>query len=137
VSVEPTNRRFVDSPRPHILVVEDDPGVRAAMRMLLEIEGYRISTASTLTESLALARANRDIEILIVDFHLSGGELGTDAVRSIRTILGPAVRAVLITGDISGAAVEMAHDNDLQTIRKPIKPDHLIRLLRGFEEDRV
>jgi DNA-binding NtrC family response regulator len=113
-------------------VLEDDPGVRTAMGMLLQVEGYRVSTASNVAESLALARENRDIAILIVDYHLSDGELGTDAVASIRAILGPAVKAVLITGDTSGAADKMARDNNLQMLRKPVRPDDLTDLLCGL-----
>ena len=117
----------------HILVVEDDPGVRLAMSMLLEVEGYRVSTASNVAESLTSARENSDIEIMIVDYHLCDGELGTDAVDAIRTILGPDVKAVLITGDTSGAADRMARDNNLRTLRKPVKPDDLTTLLRGLQ----
>jgi CheY-like chemotaxis protein len=123
--------------QPHILVVEDDPGVRMAMSMLLEVEGYRVSAASNLAESLTSARENPDIGILIVDYHLCDGELGTDAVASIRAILGPAVKAVLITGDTSGAADKMARDNNLITLRKPVKPDDLTALLHRLGEGRA
>ena len=121
----------------HILVLEDDPGVRTAMGMLLQVEGYRVSTASNVAESLALARENADIAILIVDYHLSDGELGTDAVVSIRAILGPAVKAILITGDTSGAADKMARDHNLQTLRKPVRPDDLTDLLCDLHEGRA
>lgn len=119
----------------HILVVEDDPGVRMAMTMLLEVEGHRVSTARNVAESLALARENGDIRILIVDYHLCDGELGTDAVDAIRAILGTAVKAVLITGDTSGAADRVARDSNLKILRKPVKPNDLTTLLRGLQAE--
>jgi DNA-binding NtrC family response regulator len=131
------NSGSVSSAPPHVLVVEDDPGVRTAMSMLLQIEGYRVSTASNVAGSLAVARENRDIGILIVDYHLSDGELGTDAVASIRAILGPAVKAVLITGDTSGAADKMARNNHLRMLRKPVRPDELTDLLRDLQAGRA
>ena len=119
----------------HILVVEDDPGVRMAMSMLLEVEGHRVSTASNVAEALALARENSDIRILIVDYHLCDGELGTDAVEAVRAILGTAVKAVLITGDTSGAADKVARDTDLRILRKPVKPHDLTTVLRSLQAE--
>jgi DNA-binding response OmpR family regulator len=122
---------------PHVLVIEDDPGVRSAMQMLLELDGFKVSTATTLAECLPLVEVNRDISILIVDFHLRDGQLGTDVVQSIRATLGSTIDAVLITGDTSGAADAMARDAHIQMVRKPIKPAELLGILQGFLVDGV
>ena len=42
--------------RPRVLLVEDDPGVRDATRMLLNVEGYRVSAVASREEALRSAR---------------------------------------------------------------------------------
>src|SRR5215472_17545419 len=86
-----------------ILIVEDDPGVLGAMRRLLKLEGYRVLAAPSVAEALSLVRQNDDVRLLITDFHLADGELGTDAIRTIRAACGRLLKAVLITGDTSCA----------------------------------
>jgi DNA-binding NtrC family response regulator len=120
----------------HILIIDDDPGIRSAMRKVLQMSGYRVSTASNMAESLAQARANREIEVLIVDHNLPNGERGADVVRSVRAILGHGTNAVLLTGDTSNAASEAGQTHGLQVFRKPIRLNQLLKLLHDFQEDR-
>lgn len=117
--------------QPHVLVVEDDPGVRSTMRLVLEMEGCRVSTASNTAESLAEAQANAGISALVVDYNLRNDERGTDVVRSVRAILGHSVNALLLTGDTTNAADEAAQDADVAMLRKPISLEQLLDFVRG------
>lgn len=60
----------------HILLVEDDPGVRTATRLLLVLEGYRVTTAESIAEALRQATEHTDIELLVTDYHLTNQETG-------------------------------------------------------------
>lgn len=60
----------------HILLVEDDPGVRTATRLLLVLEGYRVTTAGSIAEALRQAAEHTDIELLMTDYHLTNQETG-------------------------------------------------------------
>lgn len=122
--------------QPHVLVVEDDPGVRSTMRLVLEMEGCRVSTASNMAESLAEARANAGISALVVDYNLRNDERGTDVVRSVRAILGDAVNALLLTGDTTNAADEAAQAAGLAMLRKPISLEQLLDFVRGKPGER-
>jgi CheY-like chemotaxis protein len=115
---------------PHVLVVEDDPAVLNATRMLLRVENYRVSTAASLLEALQKARDNADVDLLITDYHLAGGETGTEVISSVRGILGADLPTVLITGDTSSAVKELQHDGNVRTASKPINADELLALLR-------
>jgi DNA-binding response OmpR family regulator len=116
----------------HVLVVEDDPGVRWAMGMALEMSGYRVSSAADLAQALERARAEPGIGFLVVDYNLPNGERGTEVVRAAREILGAGVAALLLTGDTSDAAREAARTSGLRLARKPIELDELLGILRGF-----
>jgi two-component system CheB/CheR fusion protein len=117
--------------RQHVLLVEDDPAVRDATRMLLRVEGYLVTAVSTIAEALRCAET-QTVDLLITDYHLKGDEIGTALITALRTRLGSALKTVLITGDTSSAVKELPSDPYLRVARKPIKADELLTLLRTF-----
>jgi len=112
----------------HVLLVEDDVGVRDATRMLLTVEGYRVTAVATLAEALAAANADSDIDLLLTDYHL-GDETGTQVIKAVRESLRRPLNAVLMTGDTSTAMSELSSDPNLRVASKPIKADELLGLL--------
>jgi two-component system, sensor histidine kinase len=117
---------------PEVLLVEDDPAVRDATRMLLKVEGYRVLTAASLAEAQACAAEHPQIHLLVTDYHLSNGETGTQVITSLRDTLGSNLRAVLITGDTSSAVKDLQHDERLRLARKPIHAEELLTMLKGL-----
>ena len=115
---------------PEILLVEDDPAVRDATRLLLKVEGYRVLTASCLTDARSLAKSHPDLDLLVTDYHLSATETGTQVISALRADLGRRLKAVLITGDTSAAMKELQQDRQLKLARKPIHADELLNLLK-------
>ena len=93
----PAGQRARDTPVPaqpgvqkHVLLVEDDPGVRNATRIFLKGEGFRVTATASVAEAVQRATESRDIDIIVSDFHLGGGQTGTEAIASVRRILGEA-----------------------------------------------
>jgi two-component system CheB/CheR fusion protein len=117
---------------PQILLVEDDPAVRDATRMLLKVEGYRVLTASGLEEARARASEHPQLDLLVTDYHLSDGETGTQVIIALRESLGKPLKAVLITGDTSSAVKELQADELLRLARKPIRAEELLTLLKSL-----
>jgi two-component system, sensor histidine kinase len=115
--------------KPRVLLVEDDPAVRDATRMLLTVEGYRVTAVASLSEALRNTREDGAPELLITDYHLREGELGTQVIAAVRASVGADVKAVLITGDTSAAIKQMADDRQLRIASKPINADELLSLL--------
>jgi CheY-like chemotaxis protein len=113
-----------------VLLVEDEPGVRNAMRMLLKIEGYQVVTAASATEAVEHLRANGNFDLVVTDFHLEGGRTGTEVIAAAREILGVSLKAVLVTGDTSSAVRELQGDVNLRIISKPINSDDLLGLIK-------
>lgn len=60
------------SPKQQILCVEDDEGTRFIMKILLELLGYGVMTAGTVTEGLSLAQSARP-DLYLLDSHFPGG----------------------------------------------------------------
>lgn len=112
-----------------LLLVEDDPAVRAATLMLLKSAGYRPLAASNEREALSCADSNPDLELVIADFHLAAGETGLQVIAALRARLGKTIPAVLVTGDTSSAVHAAAEDRRLRIASKPVNADELLALL--------
>ena len=117
---------------PQVLLVEDDPAVRDATRLLLKVEGYRVLTATNVAEARSLARQNPTLDLLVTDYHLSNDETGSQVISALRADLGQQLKAVLITGDTSSAMKELQRDERLRLARKPIHADELLSLLKSL-----
>jgi PAS domain S-box-containing protein len=121
--------------KPHVLLVEDDQGVRNATRMLLKVDGYRVTAVSSLAEALRTAREDARIDLLVTDYHLGNDETGTQVIAALRDALGGPIKAVLITGDTSTAVRELPLDTRLRLASKPIKAEELLQLIRALLAD--
>ena len=110
------------------LLVEDDVGVRNATRMLLEAEGYEVTTAASLTEALERLEGQRPIDLLVTDYHL-GGETGVEVIASVRARIGPRLGAILLSGDTSTTVQTLRHDARLRIASKPIQAEQLLALM--------
>ena len=116
----------------HLLLVEDDAAVRKATRMLLKVEGYRVTAVATLGEATQAALENPDIEAIVTDYHLSRGETGIEVIAAAREHLGASCKAVLVTGDTSSAVQALSCDAHLRIASKPVNADQLLSLLKSL-----
>lgn len=128
---EPVPRGAMHIGNPRVLLVEDDPSVRDATRMLLQVEGYRVVAVSSLKEALRVTR-EQGIDLLVTDYHLSDGETGTDVIAALRQALGATLKAVLLTGDTSSAIKDLPLDPLMRIASKPVKADELLTLLQAL-----
>ncbi|MHB1870884.1 MAG: hybrid sensor histidine kinase/response regulator [Steroidobacteraceae bacterium] len=118
--------------QPRVLLVEDDPGVRDATRMLLRVEGYQVTTAASLEQAIAAAQSGTGFELLMTDYHLGANQTGIQVIAALRERLGPLLKSVLVTGDTSTAVRGLEPDPHLRILSKPIRAEALLRLLREF-----
>jgi CheY-like chemotaxis protein len=100
--------------------------------MLLKVEGYRVTAVGSLAGALQHAREADGIDLLVTDYHLSDGELGTQVIAALREALALPVKTVLMTGDTSTAVAELPRDPYLRVASKPIDADELLTLLRAL-----
>lgn len=118
----------------HVLVVDDEPGVREGMRMLLERLGMRVSLARNRAEALAVVRADPPA-FLLSDYRLPD-DSGIKVIAAVRALL-PALPALLITGDTSPERLREAHAANIRLLHKPVMPDQLRQALAAMAAHRT
>jgi CheY-like chemotaxis protein len=132
IAPEQTSSAARQSGVPHVLLVEDDTGVRDATRLLLKVEGFRVTAVASLAEALTTARLGDDIALLVTDYHLGNDETGIQVISALRALLGRPVKAVLMTGDTSTAVRELSLEALVRVASKPIKAEELLTLMRAL-----
>ncbi len=115
-----------------VLLVEDDPAVRDATRMLLKVEGYKVTAVTSLAEAVQAVRQEPGMDLLVTDYHLNNEETGTQVISALRDELGVPLKAVLITGDTSSAVRNLPVDTHVRMCSKPVKADELLTLIRAL-----
>ncbi len=115
-----------------ILVVDDEYGVRSAVRTILEMEGYEVADASTGEEALALLAA-RYFDIALLDYRLpdtDGLALHQQMVAAVTEEGGGQLMTCMIT---AYADIELACAATFQGIDfflpKPFMPDDLLSVI--------
>ena len=120
----------------HILIIDDDPDIVAAMRMPLEVKGYKVSHASSGAEGLKQVKAlNPDLIILDVmmdttteGFQVSLALRSTDPKSEYKAF--SKIPIMMVTAIHTTTPLRFGPDQDYlpvdEFIEKPIDPDVLL-----------
>jgi CheY-like chemotaxis protein len=112
-----------------ILLVEDDPLLRHAFRLLLEDAGYRVVEAGTAAEAIDRARSERPALVLL-DLGLPDRP-GLEVAREITSDPDTsATRVVALTGRVGSRERDACFEAGCSHFfTKPIEPRELLRRL--------
>jgi CheY-like chemotaxis protein len=112
--------------RPRILVVEDDEDIRETLKFALELEHYRVTTASNGSEALSALKREPEADLILIDLMMPIMN-GWDFARAVRD--DAALRHIPIV--VVTAYADRAGNIDAQAIiAKPIDLDVLLDLVR-------
>jgi two-component system, OmpR family, KDP operon response regulator KdpE len=116
-------------PAPSILLVEDDPLLRHAFRLLLEDAGYRVVEAGTAAEALDQAQSQKPALVLL-DLGLPDRP-GLEVAREITSDAGMSgTRVVALTGRVGTRERDACFEAGCSHFfTKPIEPRELLRRL--------
>jgi len=116
-----------------VLLVNEDRGVLGALRIYLLCAGYRVFAAANADEALDRAwmaqMATSDVDIIIVDYDLTGDDDGWAVIKKTRLLLGYDVPAVLLMTQASIEIGEAALVTDVSLLRNPVNLDELNALI--------
>ncbi|MDD2875952.1 MAG: chemotaxis protein CheB [Acidiphilium sp.] len=113
-----------------IMVVEDDPDIRALLVMFLEEEGYHVIAAADGEAALALVAGGAWPDLVISDYNLPNRMNGVAVVRQVRAAMAQPVPVIILTGDISTGALRDIAAQDCMQFNKPMSLTELSAAIR-------
>ncbi len=112
-----------------ILVIDDEPGIRATVKDVLEDEGYRIQTAEDGPAGLNML-AHETIDVVILDVWLPRMG-GIDVLKAIKAD-HPAIEVIVISGHATiDMAVNAVKLGAFDFIEKPLSIERLLTAVRN------
>ena len=115
---------------PHILIVEDEPIIRSALKRLLERNGYQISEAGSVQEAQPLLTAN-EFDLIVSDLRLPGAP-GTEMIK-----LAGEIPVLIMTSYASlRSAVDSMKLGAIDYIAKPFEHDDMLQSIARILQER-
>jgi len=121
-----------------VVVIDDAPDVLRAVEVLLSQHGCRVVTAHSAVQAVQELQDGELVpELVLADLRLSDAETGVAAVELLRSVYGPAVRALIVTGDTGPERLREIKSSGLMVLHKPVQPLELERALRELMSERA
>ncbi len=127
------NRRRVGPTgnRELLLVVEDDPALRALVVQLLHRLGYRTVAAGDAASALRLLAAEPEVALLLADMVLPGGKNGAELSREA-VALKPELPVLFMSGYTENAVIHNGRlDPGVRLLEKPFTTNKLAEAVRA------
>ena len=118
------------SPRPHVLFVDDDEAICRSIARGLERAGLEVMVARSGQAALDLI-AKAKFDVIVTDQQMAGMR-GTELIEKLLAVdpaLGP--RIILTSGDLDGANAAGAQSSGYRSIPKPYATAELALLIRA------
>lgn len=114
--------------KPHILILEDDEDTRFVYSVLLQMEGYWVTSIGTFAEGLARTLST-DYDLIIMDVRLPDGD-GVELCRQVRTF--NSITPIMF---VSAAAYQKDVERGMQSgaqayLTKPASADDLLEKVK-------
>ena len=116
----------------HIVVVDDEPGIRSALVRYLSGEGFKVTPCADGT-ALRHALDGDTVDLILMDLMMPG-EDGLALARFVRTRSAVPIIMLTSVGQVTG--MKYGRDNDLVPVdvffEKPVRPDDLLQAVSGL-----
>ena len=115
--------------KPSLLIVDDEPNVLLTLKLVLEEDGYQISTAGSFAEAEKLMLASGRFDAILTDLWMEKEDIGLELARSASK-LKPRPVIVIFTGYGSAGNARAALGVPVDYFAlKPLDVDELKRVL--------
>lgn len=119
-------------PKPKVLVVDDEKGLRVGTKRLLELEGYEVDAAQNGTEGIAFGTSS-EYDLAIIDLKMPDVD-GLQVLKQIRNIHPNTVCFIATAYPGFDTATESAKLGAFNYIPKPFTPEELLNNLKqGYD----
>jgi two-component system response regulator AtoC len=115
-----------------LLIVDDEPGLRQSLRLLLSEEGFEVADEADGERGLARALAE-SFDAVLCDVRMPALD-GLEFLRRYRAAGGPALVIMMSAYGSEDAAIAAMKEGAYDYIPKPFRADEVILVLRKAEE---
>jgi CheY-like chemotaxis protein/nitrogen-specific signal transduction histidine kinase len=113
---------------PHVLIVDDDDGLRETLRLLLEAQDFEVTTVEGGSEALQLM-GQKTPDIVVLDLNMAGLD-GATTLKEIRMNRGP-IPVIMYTGYPNSDLMQKAMESSPFTLlAKPCPPKRFVETIR-------
>lgn len=115
------------------IIIEDETGVRDAMRLLLRSWDCEVLVGDSLAAiNNALEQADYPMpDVIISDYRLRENKTGLDAIISLRKKLNKNIPAIVITGDTAKDIAKNIVKEHCELVYKPVNAEKLKEVIAG------
>ena len=110
-----------------VLVVDDQPEIRAATLLVLRQSGFEPLIADNMEEALGWAQR---VDSALIDYHLGDQGDGLTLIARLKEV-NPALPCALVTADRSPETAQRCRAEGVALFLKPAAPEALLRWLDG------
>jgi CheY-like chemotaxis protein/two-component sensor histidine kinase len=113
-----------------VVVVDDEAAIVEGMKVLLSGWGIDVIGSATGEDVIQAVHSRERLpDLIIADFRLAGGAVGTDVIDRLRRELDPEIPALLISGSTGAERVSEADAKRYDLLLKPVNPEALRELI--------
>ena len=112
-----------------ILVVDDEPGIREALKQVLEYEGYAVKTAASGGEAITVYPEFRP-RLVFLDVKMAGLD-GLDTLTRLGALEPPAPVVMISGHGTIATAIEATRRGAFDFLEKPLDSDRLLVTVRN------
>ena len=110
--------------KPHILIIDDDPGLRKTLSDILQLKGFEVFAAASGTEGLDFLAA-RPINVVLIDLGLPDMS-GIEVLRRVKADFS-LTEAIILTGNATlDSAIAATNQGAFSYLRKPYGIEKLL-----------
>ena len=117
-----------------VLVIDDERAILAGMEKMLQRWGCDVLLAESEDDALIqLQKRGGEIDILIVDYRLRDGKLGTDAAVAIRqAVSDQSLPVIIVTGDTGPDQLIKVQQEGYHLLHKPVAAVRIRALMQNL-----
>jgi CheY-like chemotaxis protein len=116
------------SPRPHVLVIDDDRTTREITGMALRRSGYTVTVAEDAMQGFMQAR-RREPDLILLDLRMPGGG-GEQVWQRLKACNRTShIPVVVVTGTPTGSGTGFLRQSQVTVLQKPVQMDDLVALV--------